>query len=145
MLQPSRINVACQQDEKSTPTSISRKSVPKTPVSSQRSHTNQKPWLRSEFTIYGVVAKGDKETPENTHERKPPLTTHLRSQHENQKRLFQRNPSPSERRQAYEKLRQLQSLTRDTRKHESSYVYVDSHINISLRCPSVRPRSKSQN
>ena len=67
---------------------------------------------------YGVVAKErERKDPQRTrtHERKLPLTKHLRSQHENQKRLFPRNPSPSERRLAYEKLRQLQFLTQDIR------------------------------
>ena len=114
MLQPSRINVACQQDEKSTPTSISRNQFQRL-QSVHKDHTQTKTMASIGIHYIRCCCKRRQEkTPENTHERKPPLTTHLRSQHENQKRLFQRNPSPSERRQAYEKLRQLQSLTRDT-------------------------------
>jgi hypothetical protein len=74
---------------------------------------DRQPWVSHQSIEfhYGVVAKERKKrSPEHTHERKLPLTEHLRSQDENQERLFQRNPSPS-----HEKLRQLQFLTPDTR------------------------------
>jgi hypothetical protein len=63
----------------------------------QSIHKDDKITMASDGVHYGAAAreKNPQRTPTSA---KHPLTKHLRSQHENQKRLFQRNPTPSERR-----------------------------------------------